>query len=274
MGKLEGKVAIITGAGRGIGRSLALKLAADGARIVVNDLDAGPADAVVAELEAMGAHAVAVPGSVTADGFPARLVGAALEAFGTIDIVVNNAGYTWDGSAQKMVDEQWQAMLDVHTTAPFRILRAAFEPMRLAAKREAEEGREVFRKVVNVASLTGVNGAAFQANYATAKAGVIGLTKSLAKEWGRYKINVNCVAFGLVETRLTAVREGDKADTIEIEGRRLNVGIDKSTHDSLPTKIALGRGATVEEGAGAIYLMCLPEANYISGQVLCCDGGR
>ncbi|MDX9698205.1 MAG: SDR family NAD(P)-dependent oxidoreductase [Rhodocyclaceae bacterium] len=274
MRKLEGKVAVITGAGRGIGRAVALKLAQDGACIVVNDLDAAPAEEVVKEVEALGSKAIAFAGSVTAPDFASKLVAATLESFGTIDMVINNAGYTWDGSAQKMTDEQWQAMLDVHTTAPFRILRAAFEPMRLAAKQEADEGREVFRKVVNVASLTGVIGSAFQCNYSAAKAGVIGLTKALAKEWGRYKINVNCVAFGLVETRLTAVREGDKADTINIEGRELNVGIAKATHDRLPQIIPLGRGATVEEAAGAIYLMCLPEANYVTGQVLCCDGGR
>jgi 3-oxoacyl-[acyl-carrier protein] reductase len=274
MDKLKDKVALITGGGRGIGRSVALKLAADGARIVVNDLDREPAQAVVDEIKAAGGDAIAFPGNVCAPGFAAGFVGAAVESFGGVDIVVNNAGYTWDGAIQKMSDEQWQAMLDVHMTAPFRILRAAFEPMRDAAKREAEEGREVIRRVVNVASLTGVNGAAMQANYASAKAGVLGLTKSLAKEWGRYKIAVNCVAFGFVETRLTGVRKADEASTINIEGRELSVGIAQQTYDTLAQRIPLGRGATVEEAAGAIYLMCIPESNYINGQIICCDGGR
>ena len=268
---LDGKSAIITGSARGIGRATAELFVSEGARVLINDLDGDVAEEAAKEID--GETAV-FAGDLTKPGTPENLVEAAVDAFGQVDAVVNNAGYTWDGAIQKMTDEQWQSMIDVHTTAPFRLLRAAFEPMRAAAKTEAEEGREVFRKVVNVASLTGVNGAGFQSNYSAAKAGVIGLTKSLAKEWGRFKINVNCVAFGLVETRLTAVREGDRAQTINIEGRELAVGIAKATYESLPSKIPLGRGATVEEAAGAIYLMCLPEANYVSGQVLCCDGGR
>jgi len=272
--RFEGKVALITGAGRGIGRSTALKLAAEGARVVVNDLDEAPAAEIVAEIKALGSDAVACAGSITVAGFGERFTRTAVEAFGGVDIIVNNAGYTWDSSAQKMTDEQWDAMINVHLNAPFKILRAAFEPMRAAAKREAEEGREVFRKIVNVASLTGVIGSPFQSNYAAGKGGMIAVTKALAKEWGRYKINVNCVAFGLVETRLTSVREGGEATTISVEGRELPVGIDKRTFESLPAKIPLGRGATVDEAAGAIYLMCTPESNYISGQIVCCDGGR
>src|SRR5438874_3058304 len=201
--KLEHKVALVSGSGRGIGREIALKLASEGARVVINDLDAEPAQQTVADIVAAGGQAAACVGSVTDSGFAERFVGTALESFGGIDIIVNNAGYTWDSVVQKMSDEQWEAMLAVHLTAPFRILRAASSFIREASKREAAEGRDAFRKVVNISSTSGVYGNAGQANYAAAKAGINGLTKAMAKEWGRYKVNVNSVAFGLIRTRLT-----------------------------------------------------------------------
>jgi 3-oxoacyl-[acyl-carrier protein] reductase len=201
--KLEGKVALVSGSGRGIGREIALKLASEGARLVVNDLDAEPAQLTVNEVLAAGGQAVACIGSVTEADFGDRFVKTALETFGGIDIIVNNAGYTWDNVIQKMSDEQWEDILAVHLTAPFRILRAAAPFIRDAAKREADADTPVFRKVVNIPSTSGVYGNAGQANYATAKAGINGLTRAMAKEWGRYKVNVNSVAFGLIMTRLT-----------------------------------------------------------------------
>jgi NAD(P)-dependent dehydrogenase (short-subunit alcohol dehydrogenase family) len=162
MTKLAGKVALITGSGRGIGRAIALKLASEGARIVVNDLDAAPGDAVAAEIVAAGGKAIAVNGSVSDAGFADRFVRTAVEKLGGLDIIVNNAGYTWDSTIQKMTDEQFQAMLDVHLVAPFRILRAAAEPIRIFAKKEAEAGHEVFRKVVNISSIAGLYGGPLQ----------------------------------------------------------------------------------------------------------------
>ncbi|MDO9361581.1 MAG: SDR family NAD(P)-dependent oxidoreductase, partial [Sphingopyxis sp.] len=202
MGTLDTKVAIVTGSGRGIGRAVALKLAAHGAAIVVNDLDEAPANEVVEAIRAVGGKAIACNGSVTAADFGERIVEAAIANFGTLDMIVNNAGYTRDGVIHKQTDEQFQAMLDVHVAAPFRILRAAAEPWRALAKAEAAEGREVIRKVVNISSISGVNGNAGQINYAAAKSAVVGMTKTLAKEWGRIKVCVNCVAFGFIETRL------------------------------------------------------------------------
>ena len=272
MAKLSGKVALVSGSGRGIGRAIALKLASEGAKVVVNDLDAEPGDAVAAEIKAAGGEAIAVNGSVTDAGFADRFVGAAMETFGGIDIIVNNAGYTWDATIQKMTDEQFQAMLDVHLVAPFRILRAASEPIRVLAKRDAEAGREVFRKVVNISSIAGLYGNAGQASYSSAKASLIGLTRPLCKEWGRYKVNVNCVAFGLIKTRLTQAIETQQK-TIDVAGREIKVGVQPALLETMDRMIPLGRAGTPEEAADAVYLFCSPESNYVSGQVLVCGGG-
>ncbi|MBL6078372.1 SDR family oxidoreductase [Belnapia sp. T18] len=271
--KLEGKVALVTGSGRGIGRQIALKLAGEGARVVVNDLDDGPGGETVAEIEAAGGTAIACNGDVTKDGFAERFVQAGIDGFGGLDIIVNNAGYTWDNVIQKMSDEQWMAILNVHLTAPFRIMRAASRFIREAARQEASEGREVFRKVVNVSSTSGVYGNAGQANYSTAKAGIMGLTKAMAKEWGRYKVNVNAVAFGLIMTRLTEAPAHGGA-TIDIAGREIAVGVRPEVLKNAETMIPLGRGGRPEEAAGSVYLLCIPESDYISGQILEVTGGR
>ncbi|MDD2690286.1 MAG: SDR family oxidoreductase [Simplicispira sp.] len=271
--KLDNKVALVSGSGRGIGREIALKLAAEGARVVINDLDAAPAQQTVADIIAAGGQAVACVGSVTEAGFAERFVATAIDTYGGLDIIVNNAGYTWDNVVQKMTDEQWEAMLAVHLTAPFRILRAASGFIRDAAKREAEAGKPVHRKVVNISSTSGVYGNAGQANYAAAKAGINGLTKAMAKEWGRYKVNVNSVAFGLIMTRLTEVDASADAK-IDIAGQQIKVGVRPDILKNAEATIPLGRGGTPEEAAGAVYLFCIPESDYVSGQVLVCGGGK
>ena len=271
MSKLSGKVAYVTGSGRGIGRAVALKLAREGARLVINDLDSEPAAAVVAEIKALGGEAIAVPGSVTEASFAEKFIQAGIAAFDGIDIIVNNAGYTWDALIGKMSDAQFDAMIDVHLKAPFQILRAASEPIRVRANKEAAEGREIFRKVVNISSVAGTGGNIGQANYASAKSGVIGLTKTLSKEWGRFKVNVNAVAFGLIETRLTEASEVKK--TIVVEGNEVAVGLPSKLVDSFRGMIPLGRAGTPEEAADGVYLFCCPESNYVSGQVLIVGGG-
>jgi len=271
--KLEGKVAIVSGSGRGIGREIALKLAAEGAAVVVNDLDDTVADAVTREIVAGGGRAVACCGNVAAPEFAARFIDTALSHYGRLDIIVNNAGYTWDNVIQKMSDAQWDDIMAVHVTAPFRILRAAADHFRSAAKEEAAQGLEVFRKVVNISSVSGVMGNAGQANYSAAKSAINGLTKALAKEWGRYKINVNSVAFGVIKTRLTEASAGDDA-TINIAGQEIKVGVNQQLMQNLETLIPMGRAGTPTEAAGAVYLFCIPESNYISGQVVVCGGGR
>jgi 3-oxoacyl-[acyl-carrier protein] reductase len=271
MGNLEGKIALVTGSGRGIGRALALKLAKEGAKVVINDLDKAPVLETMEEIINMGGEARVVVGSVIEDGFAERFVQTAIDEFGGIDIIVNNAGYTWDSFIHKMSDDKFDAMLDVHLRAPFRILRAASGFIREAAMREAKEGREVFRKIVNISSISGLSGNMGQTNYSTAKAGVVGMTKTLSREWGRFKVNVNCVAFGFIETRLTKASEEKKS--ITVGENKVPVGLPPAISEKLQSDIPMGRGGTPEEAANGIYLFCTPESNYISGQVVLVGGG-
>jgi 3-oxoacyl-[acyl-carrier protein] reductase len=269
--KLDGKVALVSGSGRGIGRAIALKLASEGARVVINDLDEAPALETVADIKAAGGEAVACVGNVTAPDFADRFVGTAVETYGGLGILVNNAGYTWDNVIQKMTDEQWHAIIDCHLTAPFRILRAAQPVFRGLAKADQDAGRRVVRKVVNISSMAGLFGNTGQTNYATAKAGIVGMTETLAKEWGRMSVAVNCVAYGLIKTRLTVVAGAES--TAHIDGRDIKVGVNPGLMAAMEQTIPLGRGGTPEEAAGAVYVFCIPETDYVSGQTLICSGG-
>jgi 3-oxoacyl-[acyl-carrier protein] reductase len=269
VGVLDGKAAIVTGSARGIGRATAELLAEHGAKVLINDLDGDVAEQAAGEIQG---ETTVFAGDLTKPGVPDDLVKKALDDFGQLDIIVNNAGYTWDGVIHKMEDEQFQAMLDIHTVVPFRIARAAAPYLRETAKKEREAGEEVFRKIVNVSSISGTMGNAGQANYSAAKAGLVGLTKTLAKEWGQFKINVNAVAFGFVETRLTAAKEG--AETIERGGQAIQLGIPDQMRQMASAIIPLGRPASPEEAAGGIFILCTPWANYIHGQVLHITGGQ
>jgi 3-oxoacyl-[acyl-carrier protein] reductase len=269
MGVLEGKAAIVTGSARGIGRATAELLTAHGARVLVNDLDGDVAEQAATEI---GSTTAVFAGDLTVDGVPEALVQAAVDAFGRLDIVVNNAGYTWDGMAHKMSDEQFRAMLEIHTVVPFKVLRAAAPYLRDAGKKDKEEGNEVLRKVVNVTSISGTQGNLGQVNYAAAKAGLVGLTKTFAREWGAFKVNVNAVAFGFIDTRLTASAE-DGA-TIERGGHEIRLGIPPQNRERAATIIPLGRPGTAEEAAGAIFFLCSPWSNFVHGQVLTVNGGQ
>ena len=273
MEKLHGRTALVTGSGRGIGRAIARKLAAEGARVVVNDLDAEPAKETVTQIESDGGQAIACIGNVTAEDFPERFVGTARDTYGGVDIIVNNAGYTWDNVVQKMTDEQWDAILDLHLKAPFRILRAA-QPVISASVKQAMAANEPVpcRKVVNISSIAGTGGNVGQANYSSAKAGILGLTKTLAKEWGRYNVTVNAVAYGLIKTRLTETT-ADADATLDLDGRRIKVGLNPDLMATMERSIPLGRAGTVQDAAGAVYLLCIPESDYVSGQTLLCGGG-
>ncbi|MCK9249640.1 MAG: SDR family oxidoreductase [Solirubrobacteraceae bacterium] len=269
MGVLDDKTAIVTGAARGIGLATAKLLAEHGAKVVVHDLDADEARAAA---DAIDGDTTSVGGDITKDGVPDAVVQAAIDAWGRLDIVVNNAGYTLDGPAHKLSDDWFQKMLDVHLVAPFRVVRAAAPHLREPAKREREEGVEVFRKVVNVSSMSGTMGNAGQANYAAGKAGVVGLTRTLAKEWGQFKVNVNAVAFGWIETRLTASKDAD--NVTEIDGERVQLGIPEELRATAPLLVPIGRPGTAEEAAGGIFFLCSPWSNYVHGQTLHVTGGQ
>ncbi|HZR43233.1 MAG TPA: SDR family oxidoreductase [Ktedonobacteraceae bacterium] len=272
MGMLEGKVAVITGSGRGIGAAAARLFAAEGAAVVVSDLDSQPAEETVAAIKDKGGKAIAVVGDVTDPAFPAQLLKATLDAFGGVDIIVNNAGYAWDAVIQKMTDKQWYAMMEVHTAAPFRILREASHYIREVAKKEQSvNGHANARKVINVSSIAGTHGNPGQTSYSTAKAGVVGLTKTLAKEWGRYNVQVNCVCFGFIETRMTAPK--DRAEKLQRDGEEVTLGIPEQMRQMAAATIPLGRPGTPEEAASAMLFFASPLSSYVSGQVLEVTGG-
>jgi 3-oxoacyl-[acyl-carrier protein] reductase len=269
MGVLDDKVAIVTGSARGIGRATAELLSEHGAKVIINDLDADLAEQAASEIS--GETAV-YGGDLTKEGAPDALVQTAIDAWGKIDIIVNNAGYTIDAPIHKMSDEAYQRMLDIHTIVPFRVIRAAAPHLREPAKQEREEGREVFRKIVNVSSISGTMGNAGQSNYSSGKAAVVGLTKTLAKEWGQFKINVNAVAFGWIETRLTAAKES--SNTMEIDGQTVQLGIPEQMRSVAPMLIPLGRPGTPQEAAGGVFFLCSPWSNFVHGQVLNITGGQ
>src|SRR3954449_10792497 len=269
MGVLDGKVAIVTGSARGIGRATAELLAEHGANVLINDLDADLAEQTASEIDA---ETVVYGGDLTQPGAADALVQTAVDAWGRLDIIVNNAGYTIDAPLHKMSDEAFQRMLDIHTVVPFRVCRAAAPHLREPAKKERDEGVEVFRKIVNVSSISGTMGNAGQVNYSAAKAGVVGLTKTLAKEWGQFKINVNAVAFGFIETRLTAPKESD--NTMEIGGEKVQLGIPEQMRQFASAVIPLGRPGSPEEAAGGVFFLCSPWSNFVHGQVLNITGGQ
>jgi 3-oxoacyl-[acyl-carrier protein] reductase len=268
---LEGRTALVTGAGRGIGRAIAKRLASAGARVMINDLD----EAMLLESEAELAHPQHVrhvQGDLTDAATPDAVVQATLDTFGAIDIIVNNAGYSWDNVIQKTTDEQFKAMLDIHLVTPFRLLRAASTFIREAAKKELAAGRRVMRKVVNITSIAGTDGNPGQAGYSSGKAGVIGLTKTLAKEWGRYNVNVNAVGFGLIQTRLVQDLNAPGA-SMEMHGHQIRLGVQPTLLESVKGACPLGRLGTPEEAAGAVLFFCSPLSDYVTGEVLICGGG-
>jgi 3-oxoacyl-[acyl-carrier protein] reductase len=269
MGVLDDKVAIVTGSARGIGRATAELLASQGAKVVINDLDGDVAQQTASEIRG---ETTVFAGDLTKGDAPDQLVQTAIDAWGKLDIVVNNAGYTLDAPVHKLSDDWWNRMLDIHLTVPFKVIRAAAPHLREPAKKEKEEGREVFRKIVNVSSTSGMFGNAGQANYSAGKLGVVGLTKTLAKEWGQFKVNCNAVAFGFVETRLTASKVDD--NVMEINGEKVQLGIPDQLRGMAQMLIPLGRPATPEEAAGGVFFLCSPWSNYVHGQVLNVTGGQ
>jgi 3-oxoacyl-[acyl-carrier protein] reductase len=268
---LENKVAIITGTARGIGQATAELFARHGARVVMSDIDSQPLNEAAEGIRKLGGDVLPLAGDVTDSAFPEKLVNTTLEKFGNLDILVNNAGYTWDGVVHKMTDQQWQAILDCHLTAPFRIIRAAANFWRESAKKDMAGGKAKARKIINISSTTGTRGNPGQANYAAGKAGIIGLTKTLAREWGQFNIQANAVAFGWIDTRLTRPKE--KEVKIQRENIEIQLGIPAERREMMPKLIPMGRAGTPQEAAGAVLFFASPLSDYVSGQVLEVTGG-
>jgi 3-oxoacyl-[acyl-carrier protein] reductase len=269
MGILDDKVAIVTGSARGIGRATAELLSAQGAKVVINDLDGDAARQTASEI---GGETAVFAGDLTKGDAPDQLVQTAIDSWGKLDIIVNNAGYTLDAPVHKLSDDWWQRMLDIHVTVPFKVVRAAAPHLREPAKKEKAEGVEVFRKIVNISSISGTMGNAGQANYSAGKSAVVGLTKTLAKEWGQFKINVNAVAFGWIETRLTASKVDE--NQMEIDGEKVQLGIPDQMRGMASMVIPLGRPGTPEEAAGGVFFLCTPWSDFVHGQVLNVTGGQ
>lgn len=269
---LANKTAIVTGAARGIGRAIAEKLVAAGANLSIADVDAAALEQTRVALSQSGARVAAVAGDLTQPDFPAALARKTVAELGSIDIVVNNAGYTWDSVIQKTTDEQFQAMLDIHIVAPFRLLRAASDWIREAAKREKASGQTIMRKVVNITSISGLDGNPGQAGYGSGKAAVVGLTKTLAKEWGRYNVTVNAVGFGLIDTRLIKPMD-DPETSVSIGGRNIRVGMQAAVREQALEHVPLGRLGTPDDAANAVFFFCSPLSDYVTGEVLVCGGG-
>ena len=268
---LNDKVAIITGSGRGIGRAVALLFAQEGAKVVISDIDAEPAEQTAADIKAAGGDSMAYVGDVTAPDFAKGIVKAAADQWGAVHVIVNNAGFTWDALIHKMTEEQWDKILDLHLKAPFRIVQADKPYFCDEAKQEKARGETVSRKIINISSIAGIGGNPGQANYSAAKAGLVGLTKTISKEWARYNVQCNCVAFGFIDTRLT--QEKEKGVKVASEAQKIAIGVPKAQRDMFIKMIPMGRPGTAEEAAGAILFFASPLSDYVSGQVLVVGGG-
>ncbi|KAK5996723.1 3-oxoacyl-[acyl-carrier-protein] reductase FabG [Cladobotryum mycophilum] len=271
-GLLAGQVAIITGSGQGIGAEAARLFANEGAKVVVTDIDAKKSDDVAATINKSGGQAISVPGDVLDREYVKNLIAKAAEfGNGKIHIIVNNAGYTWDGVIHKMSDKQWDTIIALHCTAPFNIVREAAPYFRV------KDGEP--RSIVNVSSTSGVHGNAGQINYALAKAGVTGFTKTIAKEWGpAFGVRANAIAFGHIATRLTAAKE-EGAFVTGPDGQKIALGIPGRTTQSQKeakafAEIPLGRPGTATEAASSILAVASPLFSYVSGQTIMVTGGR
>ncbi|KZS90243.1 short-chain dehydrogenase/reductase SDR [Sistotremastrum niveocremeum HHB9708] len=270
-GLLHDEVAIITGAAQGIGRSCALLFAKEGAKVVVSDLDEKKAQIVVDEIKAAGGEAIAVGGDVGAEDFPEKIVKATIDKYGKINHLVNNAGFTYDKMLHTMADDAWDVIMKIHVRAPFRLVRAVAPHLRT----KGEQG--VNKSIVNVSSTSGLHGNVGQANYAAAKAAVIGFTKTIAKEWGAFGVRANTVAFGFITTRLTQAKEAGAS--IVIDGKKVALGIPGMPAPSTAGKatpapgVPLGRPGSPDEAAAAVLFLVSPLASYVSGHTLEVTGG-
>lgn len=269
MGVLTERVALVTGAGRGIGRATALRLAADGAAVVVNDLDGQVADETAGQIVAAGGRALAVAGNAARRADADAVVAAALDTFGHLDIVVNNAGITRDKIFHQLTEEALDAVLDASLRSTFTITQAAIGHLRDAAKAEiAATGEPAYhRKIVNTSSVVAFTGNPGQWNYTAAKGALISVTKTLALELGPLRINVNAVAPGFVETRLTAPHGSP-------EHAQTGLGIPEASRQAVRAMISLGRLGVPEDIANVTAFLVSPDSDFVTGVTIPVTGGQ
>lgn len=268
-GLLAGEVAIITGAGQGIGKATALLFAKEGAKVVISDIDAKRLEGVEAEIKAAGGDVLSVAGDVGAEDFPKKIVDATVEKYGKINHIVNNAGFTFDKMLHTTPDDAFDVIIKIHVRAPFRLIRQAAPYFRIKGSNEN-------RSIINVSSTSGLHGNVGQANYAAAKSAVLGLTKTIAKEWGLFNVRANSIAFGLIHTRLTAAKEAGA--TIEVNGKQVALGVPggpkpQGVDEQAYAAIPLRRGGTIEDAAGSVLFLASPLASYVTGHTLEVTGG-
>ena len=252
MGKLDGKVAVVTGSGRGIGRAIVMLLAEEGACVTVNDIDEEPASQTAKEIEEAGGKATWCVADITKAEEAQKLVDTAVEKFGRLNILVNNAGIIRDSAIHRMTDSQWDVCLDINLKGIFNCIRAASEQMR----KVGGGGR-----IINITSVAGLMGNPGQINYSAAKAGVLGITKAVAKEWARFDVTCNAVAYGFVDTRMT--KEKEEAEVVMGE----KVGIPKASRDVFLAKYE-GRVLSPEEAARPVLFLASEDAAFVSGNVI------
>ncbi|KAB5539526.1 hypothetical protein GE09DRAFT_1226339 [Coniochaeta sp. 2T2.1] len=271
-GLLAGQVAIITGSAQGIGAECARLFANEGCKVVISDIDAAKSKAVADKINATGGSgkAIAVPGDLLKDDYIKELVKKAAEfGGGKINIIVNNAGFTWDAVIHKMTDKQWDTIVALHGTVPFKLIREAAPLFRV------KDGAP--RCIINISSTSGLHGNAGQLNYALAKAGVTGMTKTIAKEWGpAFGVRANTIAFGHIETRLTANKE--EGGFVVVDGQKVELGIPgkqkAAAGPAMYADIPLRRPGTATEAASAVLAVASPLFSYVTGQTISVTGGR
>ncbi|KAJ5243276.1 secondary metabolism biosynthetic enzyme [Penicillium citrinum] len=265
--RLDGQPVLTSGTYEGIGRATALVLARRGAKVAINDLDREKAEKLAKEIRSFQGEAEVFCGNVLEEAFPQLLVSSVLQKWGKINCLINNAGFCHDSAIHKMDDGKFDIIMKIHNYVPFRMVRA------LSGHWMDPVNRPMPKVIVNVSSTSGLHGSMGQINYATAKAGVLGLTKTIAAEWGRFNVRANAVAYGWIDTRIT--RPPTKSETLEVGGQAIRLGIPENAKKWRDVSdIPLGRPGSADEAARVILFLASPLSSYMTGTCIECTGGR